>query len=171
MDYPMRNTRSLVIPNVEIEIELQKHSLYVNLSKLICLSRKPNRLRLAALQMNPRTGLPARASDMDVPLCFSGSPEWKGVSAVNLSPFQLFISISLLTHTHTLRNDKLRYDRNDRQRLAATLIIVRKGQSASITKALITSRISLTTRMSPRMPAAPIGPPESIPMRNVVMLG
>ena len=166
----MRNTRSLLIPNVEIEIEHQKHSLYVNLSKLICLSRKPNYLRLAALLMNPRTGPPVRPSDTVAPLYSSGSPEWKKFSTTNLSPFRLLIFISLLVRTNLLHN-RTRCIHNDQQGQTATSISSGKGPRTSIANILITSQISLTITISPHMPFALIGLPEPTPITNVHMLG
>jgi hypothetical protein len=94
---PIRNTRSLTIPNVGTEIEHQKHSLYVNPSKLIYLYRKPNRLRLVALPLNPGARTPGpdlRHGRRSLLERISGMEEVPHQRLVSVSAVHLDVSIS-----------------------------------------------------------------------------
>jgi len=155
---PMRNTRSLTIPNLETEIEHRRRSPYVNLFGLICLSTKPNRLKLAAPLPDP-----ARISDTVVPLCSSGSPEWKISPKVNSSPSPRFILVLPPAPIPLVLHDHLQYSQGNPGQLTMISTPPMKVPSTLINTILIPSRISFVGTIQPLKPNATIGPPESIP--------
>jgi len=155
---PMRNTRSLTIPNLETEIEHLRRSLYVNPFGPICPSTEPNRLKLAAPPPEP-----ARISDTVVPLCSSGSPEWKKSPKVNSSPFPRLILVPPPAPIPLVPHHRLQYSQGNPGQLAMISTPPRKVPSTLMTTVLIPSQISFVGIIQSLKPNATIGLPESIP--------
>ena len=161
-DSPTRNTRSLMIPNAETEIEPRRRSPYVNPSKLICLSRKPNHFRLAALPLYP-----ARISDTVVPPWLGGSPEWKKSLMTNSSPFLRLISVSPPAPSPLFLHGQLPYSQNNPKQLVTISILPTKTSSTSVTiiptPTLSRATFARITASPPLKPNDPIGSPDLIP--------